>query len=99
MIGLSYPELKKQFEANHPGVAVIGILENTGNPHTLKEWAVRQAQKTADTGKLLENLRSVKQMRCNHPVFNPSSRYSIPEGSMAIVVENQETAASLELAA
>ncbi len=99
MIGLSYPELKKQFEAKHPGVAVIGILENTGNPHTLKEWAVRQAQKTADTGKLLENLRSVKQMRCNHPVFNPSSRYSVPEGSMAIVVENQETAADLELAA
>ncbi len=87
-VGGSYGAFKKDFESRHAGTNVIGILENTGNPHTLKEQAVRQAQKTSDMAKLLENLRSVKQMRCNHPVFNPHADYVITEGSMVIVIEN-----------
>ena len=83
-----YAAFKADHERQNPGTVVIGILESTGNPHRLKEMAVRQAQKTSDTEKLVQNLRSVKGMRCNHPLFNPDGDYRIPEGAMAIVIES-----------
>ena len=83
----TYGQFKSTFEAGESRVVVIGILENTGNTHSIKEFALRQAQKTPDVGILVQNLRSVKELRCNHPVFNPEGDYVIPEGAMAIVVE------------
>jgi voltage-gated potassium channel len=83
-----YSEFKASFEVRYPGSVVIGILENTGNTHRIKEQALRQAQKTPDMSRLVTNLRSVKEMKCNHPVFNPRPDFMVPEGSMAIVVEN-----------
>jgi hypothetical protein len=65
------------------------VLENTGNSHTIKELALRQAQKTPDMGKLVQNLKSVKEMKCNHPVFTPEPGYVIREGAMAIVIETR----------
>lgn len=83
----SYRDFKKSVEAENPSVVLLGILENTGNSHRIKENALRQAQKTPDMNRLVENLRSVKELRCNHPIFNPGDDYLIGEGSMAIVVE------------
>ena len=68
---------------------MIGILENTGNSHRIKELALRQAQKTPDMGKLVQNLKSIKEMKCNHPIFTPDSGYVIREGMMAIVIETR----------
>ena len=87
--GMSYPEFKAAFERNQPQCAVIGVLENTGNLHRIKELALRQAQRTPDMDRLLQNLRSVKELRCNHPVFNPGAEYIIPEGAMAIAIETR----------
>ncbi|MGZ3698374.1 MAG: TrkA-related ion transporter, partial [Bdellovibrionota bacterium] len=84
-----YPEFKASYEARHPMSVVIGILENTGNSHSIKELALRQAQKTPDVGRLVQNLRSVKELQCNHPVFNPSKEYLVPEGAMVILVETR----------
>jgi voltage-gated potassium channel len=89
LVGKTYPELKADFERRHPYSVVIGVLENTGNSHTIKELALRQAQKTPDMGKLVQNLRSVKEMKCNHPVFTPGAGYVMREGSMAIVIETR----------
>jgi voltage-gated potassium channel len=68
---------------------VIGILENTGNKNTIKELALKNAQREPNIEKMVNNLRSVKEIRCNHPVFNPDSNYPIGDGSMAIVVETR----------
>jgi hypothetical protein len=37
--------------------------------------------------KLVKNLKGVKEIQCNHPVFNPPREYVLQEGSMAIVIE------------
>ena len=87
MVLKTYGQFKNTFEAGETRVVVIGILKNTGNTHSIKEFALRQAQKTPDVGRLVQNLRSVKELRCNHPIFNPAGDYVISEGSMAIVVE------------
>lgn len=88
--GQSYQEYRPVFERNNPGTILIGILENTGNAYRIKELALRQAQKTPDMGRLVQNLRAVKDIRCNHPVFNPEPKYIIQEGSMAITIETRE---------
>lgn len=88
-INTKYGEFKKDFEESHANMVVIGILENTGSSQHIKELALRQAQKTPDMQRLLQNLKSVKQLRCNHPAFNPAADYVVTEGSMAIVIETQ----------
>jgi voltage-gated potassium channel len=89
LMGKSYHEFKAEFERRNPKCVVIGILENTGNSHTIKELALRQAQKTPDMKRLVQNLRSVKELRCNHPIFTPDAAYVLMEGSMAIVIETR----------
>jgi voltage-gated potassium channel len=93
-IGRKYSEVRAKLERAHATrhAVMIGILENTGNSHSIKEMALREAQKTPDVGRLVQNLRSVKEIRCNHPVFNPTDAYVIPPGSLAIVIENQAQA-------
>ncbi len=86
-LGGTFASFKQHYEKNSPGSCVIGVLENTGNQHLIKELALRQAQKTPDMKRLLENLHGVKELRCNHPIFNPRADYEIREGSMAIVIE------------
>jgi voltage-gated potassium channel len=95
-VGLGYAEFKAEFERENPKSVVIGLLENTGNSHRIKELALRQAQKTPDMGKLVENLRAVKALRCNHPVFTPDSAYVLREGSMVIVIETRLAFAGAE---
>ena len=88
-IGQAYTVFKPDFEKHHPESVVIGILENTGNAHRIKELALRQAQKTPDMNRLVQNLKAVKEIRCNRPVFNPGQNYSVPDGAMAIVIETR----------
>ena len=85
----TYAFFKESFEKAEGRTVVIGILENTGNTHSIKEMALRQAQKTPDVGRLVQNLKSVKELKCNFPVFNPEPEYLIPENAMAIVVETR----------
>ena len=87
--GAQYKTFKSEFEKNSPQSVVIGILENAGSRQNIKELAVRKAQKTADVGKLLANLKGVKGLLCNHPVFNPPETFVLEEGSMVIVIENR----------
>jgi voltage-gated potassium channel len=87
LAGLLYGELKSRFEKDHPRMLVIGIMENTGNPYHLRERAIREAQKTSDVHKLVKNLSGVKEIRWNHPIFNPESGGAVGSGSMLIVIE------------
>lgn len=84
-----YSELKREM-AQSKTLILLGVLENSGNKHRIKELALRRAQKTVNVTQLLTNLNSVREMKCNHPVFNPADDYMIREGALAIVVETRD---------
>jgi voltage-gated potassium channel len=67
---------------------LIGILENTGNIFQRKREALREAQKTPDIGLLVANLKAVKELRGNQPVFNPGADYVIKPHSRAILIRS-----------
>lgn len=66
---------------------LLGILENTGSPNRIKMEALRAAQKTADTSTLISNLRMVKELEFNNPIFIPPKDYILKKYSKAIVLE------------
>ena len=84
-----YHALRAHFAKGSDAV-LIGVLENSGNRTSIKELALKRAQKTTDVNQLLINLKSVKEMKCNRPVFNPTDDYIVPDGAMAIVIEHRE---------
>ncbi len=86
-----YSELLQDFQINDPSVSVIGVLENTGNTHSIKTKALKRAQRTSNVSQLVENLRQVKSMSFNRPVFVPTPDYILKEGTMAIVIENDQS--------
>ena len=86
-IGARYADLKAEYERENPHVLIIGIMENTGNPYLLRERAIRDAQKTSNVHKLVKNLQGVREIRWNHPLFNPDAGLLIGAGSMFIVIE------------
>ena len=69
------------------GSICIGLLENTGNFYQRKREALNDAQMTPDISKLVENLRTVKDLVPNKPVINPGREYTIRKNSRAIVIE------------
>ncbi len=84
-IGKAYGDLKEHFSKNEQSI-LLGILENTGNFFERKKAALREAQKTPDISKLVDNLKYVKQMEPNKPVINPSLNYTIQDYSRCILI-------------
>ncbi len=84
--GSSYQAVKAALEKDHPHWLVVGLLENSGNSHTIREIALRRAQQTPDVAKLVANLKTVKTLRCNQPLFHPSLDHRVNETAMAIVI-------------
>jgi len=68
------------------GQMLIGVLENTGQSLEIKREALREAQKTAHIGTLVENLRRVKSMEPNKPVLAPPDHHVIASHALAIVI-------------
>ena len=48
--------------------------------------AFQEAQRTPSIGLLIENLKTVKTLRCNNPVFHPKPDFRIGKGSAVIVL-------------
>lgn len=87
-IGSRYEDAFKYFlEKDHS--LLIGILENTGNFFERKKEAIREAQKTPDISKLVDNLKIVKNLVANSPVINPGPDYIISKYSRAIIIEGR----------
>ncbi len=86
LIGRPYHEMKLTLAAEFPNLLVLGLLENSGNSHSIKEEALRRAQQTPDMAKLVSNLKMVKDIKCNHPIFHPDPNHKVARGSMAIVI-------------
>jgi voltage-gated potassium channel len=90
-VGRPYSDLKAHYG---PNITLIGLIENVGSFFERKQEALREAQKTANISKIVENLQKVKQLKNNHPHFNPPDDYAVPDHSMAIVVEVREEESS-----
>jgi voltage-gated potassium channel len=86
LIGSTYHKMKLGLAAAEPNLLVLGILENSGNSHSIKEEALKRAQQTPDMAKLVSNLKMVKDIKCNHPIFHPDPDHIVARGSMAIVI-------------
>ncbi len=65
---------------------LIGVLENTGNFYVRRNEALAEAQKNPDVEKIVSNLKKVKTLKSNIPVFNPPDGYIVPESSKAIFI-------------
>ncbi|OHD63034.1 MAG: hypothetical protein A2176_09450 [Spirochaetes bacterium RBG_13_51_14] len=87
-IGKTYGELFDHY-LERSRTILIGMLENTGNFYTRKTEAIREAQKTPDISKLVDNLKDVKQLVANMPVINPAPDYVIARYSRAIIIEGR----------
>jgi len=85
-LGKTYGEYKSAFNVFKSSV-LIGILENTGSPHRVKMEALREAQKTSDVSRLVNNLRKVKGLEVNRPFLVPPDDYVLQKYSKAIVLE------------
>ncbi len=68
-------------------VIILGLLENTGSPNKMKMEALRAAQKTTNVSELVDNLKNVKDLEVNKPVFVPDDDYIIKKHTLAIVLE------------
>jgi voltage-gated potassium channel len=87
-----YRLVKESLENSNSNWLVVGLLENSGNSHTIREIALRKAQQTPDVARLVMNLKSVKEIRCNQPFFHPDPEHIVTDATMAIVIAKRNLA-------
>lgn len=80
--GKPYRELFNELSSKE--LLPLGIIENAGNVFLRKKNALKEAQKTPDMGKLVNNLKSIKELKANDPIFNPPLSYIIKPESAVI---------------
>jgi voltage-gated potassium channel len=83
-VGRTVGELAGHLKASEQ--LLVGLLENTGRPRTMRREALREAQKTTNVATLVENLRRVKELRPNAPNLAPPEGHVIAPHTLAIVV-------------
>lgn len=84
-ISESFASFKASFTVKNR--ILLGILEHSGNPSLMKLNAVREAQKTANTSQLIDNLVQVRDLKVHNPVFLPEDDYIIKPYSRAMYIE------------
>ena len=89
-VGKTYGEYVAHMRERHPHFQPLGILENSGNTHSVKDQALKRAQQTPNVAELVANLQSVKNIKFNHPNFSPPHDYEISEGALAITIEHRK---------
>lgn len=85
-IGKTYYDLRSYFNEDR-GANLIGLIENVGSLWRFKKEAIREAQKTPDISKLVDNLKRVKTIANNKPNLHPDDDYIVPGHSIAVVIE------------
>ena len=65
---------------------LIGLLENTGNFYSRRKEALAEAQKNPNVEEVVSNLKKVKSLKSNLPVFAPKDDYIIPKNAKAIFI-------------
>jgi voltage-gated potassium channel len=85
-VNKTFRELRDYF-IRLDGSILIGLLENSGNIFEYKREAIKEAQKTPDISKLIQNLKKVKNIKSNDPIINPGNNYIIKRHSKGILIE------------
>ena len=93
--GISICDIPQKFVGNNYGEfrlslktsdILIGLLENTGNFYSRRKEALAEAQKNPDVEAVVNNLKKVKSLKSNLPVFAPKDDYIIPKNAKAIFI-------------
>jgi len=87
-INQPFSELREYYRRESNSI-LIGLVENVGSLFERKQEAVREAQKTADIGNLVENLKSAKRLENNRPHINPKDGYRVPKNTLAVLVRTR----------
>jgi voltage-gated potassium channel len=87
-IGKSFGDLRDYYRQESRAI-LIGLVENVGSIFARKQEAIREAQKTADIGKLVENLKNAKRLENNRPHINPEDAYPVPLNALAVLVRTR----------
>lgn len=87
-IGKTFFEICQHFRKTE-GSIVVGLLENSGNLHTMKKEALAEAQKNPDTRTVLRNLKEVRNLTTNLPLMNPPRNHIIKKYSKVVIIENE----------
>ena len=90
LIGGAFAEVRAEIGRVRPGALVIGLVEHTGKHAERKAEALREAQRTPDVKRLVENLKAVKTLIANQPRLNPPDDHMIQPNTLAIVIERKE---------
>ena len=90
LIGRTFAEVRAEIGRARPGALIIGLVEHTGKHAERKAEALREAQRTPDVKRLVENLRAVKSLIANQPRLNPPDDHMIQPNSLVIVIERKE---------
>ena len=85
-VGKPYSKLKEHYSKSGHSI-LLGLVENVGSYFERKQEVLREAQKTANISKIVDNLHKVKKLKNNNPVFNPPDDYVVPDHSIAILIE------------
>ena len=82
-VGNNYGEFRLSLKTSD---ILIGLLENTGNFYSRRQEALAEAQKNPDVEEVVSNLKKVKSLKSNLPVFAPKDDYIIPKNAKAIFI-------------
>lgn len=82
-VGNNYGEFKLSLKTSD---ILIGLLENTGNFYSRRKEALAEAQKNPNVEEVVSNLKKVKSLKSNLPVFAPKDDYIIPKNAKAIFI-------------
>ena len=88
-IGKKFSDLRDHYHQAHKSL-LIGLMENVGSFYERKQEALREAQKTADVNRLIDNLKKAKRLENNYPNINPEDDYAIPQNSMGILISTRK---------
>lgn len=82
-VGNNYGDFRLSLKTND---ILIGLLENTGNFYSRRKEALAEAQKNPNVEEVVSNLKKVKSLKSNLPVFAPKDDYIIPKNTKAIFI-------------
>lgn len=82
-VGNNYGEYRLSLNTSD---ILIGLLENTGNFYSRRKEALAEAQKNPNVEEVVNNLKKVKSLKSNLPVFAPKDDYIIQKNAKAIFI-------------
>ena len=87
-VGNNYGEFRLSLKTSD---ILIGLLENTGNFYSRRKEALAEAQKNPNVEEVVSNLKKVKSLKSNLPVFAPKDDYIIPKNAKAIFIHGNSS--------